>query len=83
MVESKCVPSSSLFIYSHRSSQVCLFGPPVLNLRPLLRATTDDLEILPKIGEIVQGKKFAHDGLGGASGIKANGKSGPMVSIGG
>lgn len=42
-----------------------------------------DSEILPLIGKAVFGKKFAHDGLGGASGIHLNGKSGPMVSIGG
>lgn len=83
MAASKCVPSLLISIATDSAYQVCLFGPPVLNLRPLLRATTDDLEILPKIGAVVKGKKFAHDGLGGASGIKANGKSGPMVSIGG
>lgn len=64
-------------------SQVCLFGPPVLALRPLLRSNLSDEEILPHIGKIVQGKKWSHDGLGGAEGIKLNGKSGPMVSIGG
>lgn len=89
--KSVSVPSLSLSLSTKDSTdlrantQVCLFGPPVLALRPLLRALPrlSDEELLPHIGRVVQGKKYSHDGLGGAEGIKLNGKSGPMVSIGG
>jgi cyclic pyranopterin phosphate synthase len=76
------------------SAQVCLFGPPVLSLRPLLRspappsasstgADPDDAHIVPHIARAVWGKKFAHDGLGGAEGIREKGRMGAMVGIGG
>lgn len=78
-----CVVGETVLTHFY-SEQVCLFGPPVLSLRPLLRSpsATDD-GLLQQIGSAVWGKKFAHDGLGGASGIQANGKMGPMVGIGG
>lgn len=64
--------------------QVCLFGPPVLALRPLLRSsTTSDANMMQEIGQAVWGKKWAHNGLGGASGIARDGKMGAMVGIGG
>lgn len=89
----------------NRFAQVCLFGPPVLSLRPLLRGTpstttalpgdpldsttaapltpaTDD-QLMAAVGKALYGKKWAHNGLGGASGIHERGKMGPMVGIGG
>lgn len=72
-------------LLSETRTQVCLFGPPVLSLRALLRAEppTADQVLLDKIGAVVGQKKFAHDGLKGAEGIHRDGRSGPMVSIGG
>lgn len=73
--------------FLHCLLQVCLFGPPALALRPLLRSLPSTLQndttISQKIGEIVWKKKFAHDGLGGALGIQEKGKMGSMVGIGG
>lgn len=67
--------------------QVCLFGPPVLSLRPLLRAApasaASDAALMHAVGGAVYGKKFAHDGLGGPEGIRREGRMGPMVGIGG
>ena len=42
--------------------QVCLFGPPKLSLRPLLRDGASDQELLNEISVAIKGKKFAHDG---------------------
>lgn len=36
-----------------------------------------------QVGTAVWGKKFAHNGLGGAQGIHDRGEMGPMVGIGG
>ena len=71
----------------HRSSlksllQVCLFGPPKLELRTLLRAGMKDEEILSAIGVAVKGKKFAHDGNRSPAEI-ASKRNQPMVRIGG
>lgn len=89
MVESRC----ALFSLARRSpltpsvEQVCLFGPPVLSLRPLLRAEppspSTDEHLMQQIGAAVWGKKFAHNGLGGPDGIARDGKMGSMVGIGG
>ncbi|KAI5477327.1 molybdenum cofactor biosynthesis protein [Pseudohyphozyma bogoriensis] len=59
-----CGECSRLRVGADGGVKVCLFGPPVLALRPLLRSLPDS-EILPHIGRAVMGKKFAHDGLGG------------------
>ena len=95
---------SERVLTGNRLAQVCLFGPPVLSLRPLLRGTpsatalpgdpldsttaapltpaTDD-QLMAAVGKALYGKKWAHNGLGGASGIHERGKMGPMVGIGG
>lgn len=47
--------------------QVCLFGPPVLELRPLLRdSSISDDQILSHVATAVRGKKFAHNGSSSA-----------------
>lgn len=91
-----CLPriSSSLYLAltettppPSQRAQVCLFGPPVLSLRPLLRASpaspSSDAALMDAVGAAVFNKKFAHDGLGGPEGIKREGRMGPMVGIGG
>ncbi|GAA5900330.1 hypothetical protein JCM6882_002308 [Rhodosporidiobolus microsporus] len=87
MTDHFCGGCSRLRIGADGGVKVCLFGPPVLSLRPLLRSSppspSSDLELMQQIGTAVWGKKFAHDGLGGASGIKERGRMGPMVGIGG
>ncbi|GAA5881425.1 hypothetical protein JCM16303_005643 [Sporobolomyces ruberrimus] len=80
-----CGTCSRLRVGADGGMKVCLFGPPALALRPLLRSLpstpANDFLISKQIGEAVWGKKFAHDGLGGALGIHANGKMGSMVGI--
>ncbi|KAM0788623.1 hypothetical protein ACM66B_001742 [Microbotryomycetes sp. NB124-2] len=78
-----CGECSRLRIGPDGGVKVCLFGPPVLSLRPLLRdpSQTDDT-LMERVGTAVWGKHFAHNGLGGAQGIKDKGKMGPMVGIG-
>ncbi|GAA5945733.1 hypothetical protein JCM10213_002700 [Rhodosporidiobolus nylandii] len=83
MTDHFCGTCSRLRVGADGGVKVCLFGPPVLSLRPLLRSPAiPDSEILSQLGAAVWGKKFAHNGLGGASGIKEKGKMGPMVGIG-
>ncbi|GAA5973780.1 hypothetical protein JCM11641_003152 [Rhodosporidiobolus odoratus] len=80
MTDHFCGTCSRLRVGADGNVKVCLFGPPVLSLRPLLRdPTVSNDEMLTSIGAAVWGKKFAHNGLGGASGIAANGKMGAMV----
>ncbi|SGY16622.1 BQ5605_C012g06929 [Microbotryum silenes-dioicae] len=77
-----CGECSRLRIGADGRVKVCLFGPPVLSLRPLLRSPeTTDQDLMESVGRAVWGKKFAHNGLGGAEGIRENGKMGPMVGI--
>ncbi|KAK4050943.1 hypothetical protein OIO90_004919 [Microbotryomycetes sp. JL221] len=77
-----CGECSRLRVGADGGVKVCLFGPPVLNLRPLLRDSTKaDLDLMQDVGTAVWGKHFAHNGLGGAMGIKQYGKMGPMVGI--
>ncbi|SCV67696.1 BQ2448_5307 [Microbotryum intermedium] len=77
-----CGECSRLRIGADGRVKVCLFGPPVLSLRPLLRSPeTTDQDLMQSVGGAVWGKKFAHNGLGGAEGISENGKMGPMVGI--
>ncbi|GAA5929648.1 uncharacterized protein JCM15063_004211 [Sporobolomyces koalae] len=82
-----CGSCSRLRIAADGGMKVCLFGPPALALRPLLRSLPatpeNDLYLSRKIGETLWGKKFAHNGLGGMLGIQAKGKMGSMVGIGG
>ncbi|GAA5879460.1 hypothetical protein JCM8547_008150 [Rhodosporidiobolus lusitaniae] len=68
-----CGTCSRLRVGADGGVKVCLFGPPVLNLRPLLRSpdTTDDA-LLTSIGSAVWGKKFAHNGLGASSALAAS-----------
>ncbi|KAM0748248.1 molybdenum cofactor biosynthesis prote [Meredithblackwellia eburnea MCA 4105] len=67
MTDHFCGTCSRLRVGTDGQVKVCLFGPPVLSLRPLLRASPPlpDSTILRSIGQVVQGKKFAHDGLEG------------------
>ncbi|GAA5823313.1 hypothetical protein JCM10212_000824 [Sporobolomyces blumeae] len=88
MTDHFCGGCSRLRVGPDGGLKVCLFGPPALALRPLLRSLpsddpTSDTIISNEIGKAVWGKKFAHDGLGGASGIQAKGRMGSMVGIGG
>ncbi|GAA5985017.1 hypothetical protein JCM5350_003315 [Sporobolomyces pararoseus] len=87
MTDHFCGTCSRLRVGADGGVKVCLFGPPALSLRPLLRSLPqspeNDLFISQKIGETVWGKKFAHNGLGGMIGIHQNGKMGSMVGIGG
>ncbi|GAA5888520.1 hypothetical protein JCM5296_001054 [Sporobolomyces johnsonii] len=87
MTDHFCGGCSRLRVGADGGVKVCLFGPPVLSLRPLLRAaprsTESDAQLMEQIGDAVWGKKFAHNGLGGALGIQERGKMGPMVGIGG
>ncbi|GAA5849418.1 hypothetical protein JCM5353_001082 [Sporobolomyces roseus] len=87
MTDHFCGSCSRLRVGADGGVKVCLFGPPALSLRPLLRSLPstpqNDSTISEKIGEIVWKKKFAHDGLGGALGIQERGKMGSMVGIGG
>ncbi|GAA6038820.1 hypothetical protein NBRC10512_006710 [Rhodotorula toruloides] len=90
MTDHFCGGCSRLRVGADGGMKVCLFGPPVLSLRPLLRAPSpsssaesdSDAHIIPHIARAVWGKKFAHDGLGGAEGIKEKGRMGAMVGIG-
>ncbi|KAK4053562.1 hypothetical protein OIV83_001730 [Microbotryomycetes sp. JL201] len=78
-----CGECSRLRVGPDGGVKVCLFGPPVLALRPLLRdPTCTDDKLMHQVGRAVLGKHFAHNGLGGAQGIKEKGKMGPMVGIG-
>ncbi|KWU41288.1 molybdenum cofactor biosynthesis prote [Rhodotorula sp. JG-1b] len=103
MTDHFCGTCSRLRIGADGGVKVCLFGPPVLSLRPLLRGTpstttalsnpnplnpttaaplapaTDD-QLMAAVDKALYGKKWAHNGLGGASGIHERGKMGPMVS---
>ncbi|GAA5944088.1 hypothetical protein JCM3775_003897 [Rhodotorula graminis] len=85
MTDHFCGGCSRLRIGADGRVKVCLFGPPVLSLRPLLRSSpaspTSDAALMHAVGGAVYGKKFAHDGLGGPEGIKREGKMGPMVGI--
>ncbi|GAA5881376.1 hypothetical protein JCM3774_002538 [Rhodotorula dairenensis] len=102
MTDHFCGSCSRLRIGADGGVKVCLFGPPVLSLRPLLRGSepasptlgdtatssstagpASDDELMAAVGRAVYGKKWAHNGLGGASGIHERGKMGPMVGIGG
>ncbi|GAA5961849.1 hypothetical protein JCM3765_004095 [Sporobolomyces pararoseus] len=71
MTDHFCGTCSRLRVGADGGVKVCLFGPPALSLRPLLRSLPrspeNDLFISQKIGETVWGKKFAHNGLGGMS----------------
>ncbi|GAA6034466.1 hypothetical protein JCM8097_002738 [Rhodosporidiobolus ruineniae] len=87
MTDHFCGTCSRLRVAADGGVKVCLFGPPVLALRPLLRSLpasdpSSDPLLMEHLGAAVWGKKFAHDGLGGASGIKEKGRMGPMVGIG-
>ncbi|BGP30976.1 hypothetical protein JCM10296v2_002738 [Rhodotorula toruloides] len=90
MTDHFCGGCSRLRVGADGGMKVCLFGPPVLSLRPLLRSpppasspeTDPDAHIIPHIARAVWDKKFAHDGLGGAEGIKERGRMGAMVGIG-
>ncbi|BGO96905.1 putative Molybdopterin cofactor biosynthetic protein [Rhodotorula toruloides ATCC 204091] len=90
MTDHFCGGCSRLRVGADGGMKVCLFGPPVLSLRPLLRSpapfsspeSDPDAHIIPHIARAVWGKKFAHDGLGGAEGIKERGRMGAMVGIG-
>ncbi|BGP23652.1 hypothetical protein JCM10295v2_002553 [Rhodotorula toruloides] len=90
MTDHFCGGCSRLRVGADGGMKVCLFGPPVLSLRPLLRSpspsssadTDPDAHIIPHIARAVWGKKFAHDGLGGAEGIREKGRMGAMVGIG-
>ncbi|GAA5837100.1 hypothetical protein JCM11251_005254 [Rhodosporidiobolus azoricus] len=68
MTDHFCGGCSRLRIGADGRVKVCLFGPPVLSLRPLLRSSPaspiSDLALMQQIGSAVWGKKFAHDGLG-------------------
>ncbi|GAA5913934.1 uncharacterized protein JCM6883_000126 [Sporobolomyces salmoneus] len=85
MTDHFCGTCSRLRVGADGGVKVCLFGPPALSLRPLLRSLPstpeNDLIISREIGKAVWGKKFAHDGLGGMLGIQKNGKMGSMVGI--
>ncbi|GAA6008434.1 hypothetical protein JCM10207_007107, partial [Rhodosporidiobolus poonsookiae] len=68
MTDHFCGTCSRLRVGADGGVKVCLFGPPVLSLRPLLRSpSTTDTQLLESIGAAVWGKKFAHDGLGALS----------------
>ncbi|GAA6013035.1 hypothetical protein JCM11491_000947 [Sporobolomyces phaffii] len=68
MTDHFCGTCSRLRVGADGGVKVCLFGPPALSLRPLLRSLPstpeNDLLISQKIGETVWGKKYAHNGLG-------------------
>ncbi|GAA5855239.1 hypothetical protein JCM9279_007518 [Rhodotorula babjevae] len=85
MTDHFCGGCSRLRVGADGRVKVCLFGPPVLSLRPLLRASpaspAADAALMHAVGGAVYGKKFAHDGLGGPEGIKREGRMGPMVGI--
>ncbi|BGP38867.1 hypothetical protein JCM10449v2_002805 [Rhodotorula kratochvilovae] len=85
MTDHFCGGCSRLRVGADGGVKVCLFGPPVLSLRPLLRAApaspSADAALMAEVGRAVYGKKFAHDGLGGPEGIRAKGRMGPMVGI--
>ncbi|BGP46974.1 hypothetical protein JCM10450v2_002826 [Rhodotorula kratochvilovae] len=85
MTDHFCGGCSRLRVGADGGVKVCLFGPPVLSLRPLLRgapaSANADAALMAEVGRAVYGKKFAHDGLGGPEGIKERGRMGPMVGI--
>ncbi|GJN87650.1 hypothetical protein Rhopal_000605-T1 [Rhodotorula paludigena] len=84
MTDHFCGTCSRLRVGADGGVKVCLFGPPVLSLRALLRSpSTSDADLMASVGRAVWGKHYAHNGLGGASGIKERGRMGPMVGIGG
>lgn len=62
-----CAGCSRLRLGADGGLKVCLFGPPKVSLRPLLRSGATDDELLEVIGIAVKGKKFAHDGSASTS----------------